>query len=153
MIDDSEAVKKAWARDGVIDVLRHCYDLILVYGQREIFDPVQAYEIPLDVSRKMRFVGYIPRNGCQAHPDEIRARYAPRTGRLVVVTLGGGGDGNLLMRSFLEGYRRLGVRPSFEVAAVTGPLMSPRRRERFVALSQTSCPGSVSSSTRIGCPT
>ena len=131
VIDDPVRVRAAWEREGVIEVLRNCYDRILVYGQRELFDPVREYRMPDDIAQKVRFVGYIPRNGQHATPDELRMRYAPRTGRLVVVTLGGGGDGNVLLHNFLEGYAALGENPPFEVVAVTGPLMSPRKRNRF----------------------
>jgi len=131
VIDEPEVVRANWKKHGVIDVLRECYDRILIYGQRDVFDPIREYGIPADVARKARFVGYIPRNGRKALPGALKARFAPRTGRLVVVTLGGGGDGNLVLRSFLEGYESLGENPAFEVVAVTGPLMSPGKRERF----------------------
>jgi len=133
IIDEPSAVRANWERNGIIDVLRECYDLILVYGQRHLFDPVRAYGIPDDVARKMKFVGYIPRNGREADPDDLRTRLAPRTGKMVLVTLGGGGDGDVLLRRFCRGYELLGSEPPFEVAAVTGPLMSPDKRRRFRA--------------------
>jgi len=95
-----------------------------------VFDPIQAYAIPDDIARKITFVGYIQRTA-RPHPRDFKTLYAARTGRLVLVALGGGGDGNLLLRSFFEGYERLGERPDFEVVAVTGPLMSPRKRAQF----------------------
>jgi predicted glycosyltransferase len=130
VIDEPERVKADWRRDGVYDVLRESYDRILVYGQRDLFDPIEAYAIPDDIARKITFVGYIPRTA-RPCPRDFKTRYAARTGRLVLVALGGGGDGNLLLRSFLEGFERLGERPDFEVVAVTGPLMSPRKRAQF----------------------
>jgi len=134
VIDERTAVRKVWARDGVIEVLRELYDLILIYGQRDLFDPVAQYAIPPDVARKMRFVGYIPRNGAvNADHCEIRSRLAPRTGRLVLVTVGGGGDGDRLLRRFLRGYEQLGDSAPFEALAVTGPLMSDRKRDQFKA--------------------
>lgn len=137
VIDDPATVRAAWKRDGVIDVLRECYDLIVVYGQREIFDPVSEYGIPDDIAAKVSFVGYIDRTPPAIDADAVRAVYAARTGKLIVVTLGGGGDGNLMLRAFLEGFRSLGERPPFEVVAVTGPLMSPGKRERFRGLAET----------------
>lgn len=128
VIDEPEAVRAAWKRDGIIDVLRRCYDRILVYGQREVFDPIDAYEMPPDLARKVEFVGYVGRNGARTDPGETRRRFAPRTGRLVAVTVGGGGDGAPLIRSFLKGYMGLGASAPFEVVIVTGPLMSPRKR-------------------------
>jgi len=133
IIDDPEAVRHAWDQEETVQVLRRDYDLILVYGQRDVFDPVREYRMPDDLAAKLRFVGYIGRNGPSASPVEIKERFAPRTGRLVVVTAGGGGDGNLLMSAFLEGYERLGTRPPFEVLMITGPLMSPRKRKRLLA--------------------
>ena len=133
VIDEPKVVKAAWAREGVIEVLRSCYDLILVYGQQEMFDPIRAYDLPPDVARKIEFVGYIRREGKKIETMDLRSRFAPRTGQLVVVTLGGGGDGNVLLRSFFEGYEALGKSSPFEVVAVTGPLMSPKKRARFQA--------------------
>ena len=133
IIDEPEAVRQAWAQEGTVAVLRQGYDLILVYGQRDVFDPVLEYGMPDDLAEKLRFVGYIGRNRPTGSPEEIKERFAPRTGRLVVVTAGGGGDGNLLMSAFLEGYERLGANPPFEVLMITGPLMSPRKRRRLLA--------------------
>jgi len=136
IIDDPMQVRRAWKRDGVLDVLRDHYDLILVYGSRDVYDVVDAYGIPSDIEKKMRFVGYIPRHGDENRSMALRAQYAPRTGRLVVVALGGGGDGNRLLSTFTEGYQRLNGAAPFEVVAVTGPLMSSRKRRRFTGLSQ-----------------
>jgi len=36
------------------------------------------------------------------------------------------------MNAFLNGYERLGTSPPFEVLVITGPLMSPRKRKRFL---------------------
>lgn len=131
VIDEPEAVRAAWKRDGVIDTLRNHYELILCYGQRDLFDPIEAYGIPDDVAEKIVFTGYIPRNGARVPVGDVLAQYAPRTGRLVVVTTGGGGDGNLLVRAMLEGYKQLGPDPDFELLIVTGPLMSPGKRRRL----------------------
>jgi predicted glycosyltransferase len=41
VIDEPRRVKKAGERDGVIDVLRHSYDHVIVYGQRDVFSSVR----------------------------------------------------------------------------------------------------------------
>lgn len=140
VIDEPESVRRAWTADGAYDALRRHYDLALVYGQKDVFDAVAEYRIPDDVARKVVFTGYLHRNHARTAPDEIRRRLAPRTGRLVVVTVGGGGDGNLIVRSFLEGYAALGADAPFEAFVVTGPLMSPKKRARIFA-SAGSIPG------------
>jgi len=136
IIDAPLLVRRSWKANGVIDVLRHDYDMIMVYGDRNVFDPVEAYGIPADIAAKTHFVGYIPRVGDAARAELLRAQYAPRTGRLVVVALGGGGDGNRLLSTFLDGYGRRGQSAPFEVLAVTGPLMSSRKRARFRSIGE-----------------
>jgi len=130
VIDEPEAVRRSWAREGVTEILRTRYDLILVYGQREFFDPIGEYEIPDDVAAKTVFVGYVGRSTSSADPEEIRRRYAPRTGRLVLATVGGGGDGNVLVHAMLGAADSIRP-PPFETLVVTGPLMSPGKRNRF----------------------
>ena len=131
VIDEPDAVRAAWAKDGALDVLRRDYDAVLVYGQPDVFDPIAEYGIPADVARRVTFVGYVPRTGSGTDPRALRARHAPRTGRLVLLTLGGGGDGDRLLAIALRAMERVAPAPSFELLAVTGPLMSPRKRERF----------------------
>jgi predicted glycosyltransferase len=131
VIDAPEQVRDAWRRDGVVDALRRLYDVIIVYGQRDVFDPITEYGIPPDVAAKMTFAGYIGRNGALSPPDELLRRYAPRTGRLVVVTVGGGGDGDGVVKMFLRGCERLGANRPFESVVITGPLMGHRKRSRF----------------------
>ncbi len=133
VIDEPTAVRAAWKQDGVIEALRRYYDEIFVYGQQDVFDPIEAYEIPADVASKVHFVGYIPRHGNADASRYLKQRFAPRTGRLVALTLGGGGDGDSVMERFCEAYERLGARLPFEVVAVTGPLMSASSRKRFLS--------------------
>jgi len=131
VIDESETVKAVWKKQDVLRVLRCCYDLILVYGQQELFDPIRQYDIPDDVAAKMKFVGYIPRHGRKAVGEKLKASMAPRTGRLVVVTLGGGGDGDRVLEAFLEGYGQLGAAPPFEAVVITGPQMGDEKQAYF----------------------
>ncbi|GAB4370006.1 MAG: glycosyltransferase family protein [Acidobacteriota bacterium] len=133
VIDEPQKVRRAFRASGTLDVIRRHYDRVLVYGTPEIFDPVREYSLPADVAEKLVFAGYLPRNGARTAPEAIRARYAPRTGRLVAVTAGGGGDGLPLMRAALRGYRALGPGAPFELLLVTGPLLSPRKRRRLQA--------------------
>ena len=137
VIDSPDRVRAAWARNNVIEILRSGYDRILVYGDPDVFDVVDAYGIPEDVASKLHYVGYIPRTGNRFAEKAIREKYAPKTGRLVVVALGGGGDGNTLLSTVLSAYRKLGARKPFEILAVTGPLMSARKRKRYCTTAGT----------------
>jgi predicted glycosyltransferase len=128
ILDDEETVLADWAREGVLPMIEECYDRIWVYGTPDVFDPRVRYRFPRAIAERVRFLGYVYRNGVVADPTPLRAEAASRTGKLVVVTVGGGGDGHRIIRKYLSalaGYPN-GTAP-FDSVIVTGPLMSERK--------------------------
>jgi len=105
--DDAQATIQQWRRDGVTAVLRDYYDEVWVYGRRDIYDVISEYELPEAISRKTRFMGHINRGPC-AHVDSVP------TNDEVLVTVGGGTDGEFLLRTYLhqaaQRVSRLGAR-------------------------------------------
>src|SRR5439155_17264 len=61
ILDEASEVRAAWDQDGTYELLEDIYDLILVYGQRDVFDPTSEYELSSAVAAKTRFVGYLVR--------------------------------------------------------------------------------------------
>src|SRR5437867_13115842 len=45
ILDDPVVVKKEWEREHVQQRLCEFFDLVLIYGQPEVFDSIQAYEL------------------------------------------------------------------------------------------------------------
>ncbi|HKB14751.1 MAG TPA: glycosyltransferase, partial [Planctomycetota bacterium] len=65
-----------------------------------------------------------------AEREAARATLGLDGRRLVLVTVGGGGDGDPLVRSYLKALRGA-ADPGYDSVIVTGPLMSPRKRSAF----------------------
>jgi predicted glycosyltransferase len=127
IVDEAPRVQRDWAREGVYDLLDRVYDRILVYGKPEIYDPVTEYRFSARAARKSRYVGYLRRQADRP-AETIRRELCPRTGRLVLVTAGGGGDGHELFRAMLAGLRARGGAPAFDCVLVGGPLMPEEDR-------------------------
>lgn len=121
ILDSPETVRRLWGEQHTIELLDELYDLILVYGCRDLFDVVEAYEIPSKVAAKVRYCGYV------ARPYVPAAAQAPAQRPLVLVTAGGGEDGHFLMDAYLRCLTQL---PDGCVRSliVTGPLMSEADR-------------------------
>jgi predicted glycosyltransferase len=134
VVDDAERVREAWTRDGVYGLLDDLYDRILVYGEETVFDVVRGYAFPAGAARKTRYVGYLGRP--PARPaDQVRAELGLRTGRLVLVTAGGGGDGYTVLRTYLDALRYdPRAADGFDSLLVTGPLMPQEERKELEAL-------------------
>jgi predicted glycosyltransferase len=134
VVDDAETVRRQWARQGVYDLLDNLYDLILVYGQPDVYDVIAEYKLSPRAARKTRFVGYLGRNPATRSPEHVRAELRLRTGRLVLLMAGGGEDGYELVRAVFESLDDQTASHQFDCLAIGGPLMPAAQRERLRAL-------------------
>jgi len=131
IIDEPQRVRAAWKRQETLSVLREHYDAVLLYGDRQLFDPVSEYGMPADLACRVFGTGYVVRNGGREQPEALRARLRLAGKKLVVVTTGGGGDGCRLLKTYLRGLSDLGPEPGFASFLVTGPFMSGRKKEQI----------------------
>jgi predicted glycosyltransferase len=130
IVDEAPRVQRDWEREGVYELLDRVYDRILVYGRREIYDPVAEYHFSPRAARKSRYVGYLRREADRS-ANAVRRELGLRTEKLVVVTAGGGGDGHTLFQVMLEGLRRTADRPRFDCVLVSGPFMPEESLRTF----------------------
>jgi predicted glycosyltransferase len=136
VVDDAPRVRASWGREGVYELLEDVYDLVLVYGDPRVYDVVSEYHLSQRVARKTRYVGYLARDSHRT-PEEVRRALGLRTEKLVVATVGGGGDGAELLEAVLRGLQQ--SNGGFDTLVVAGPLMPARLRERLAKLAD-SCP-------------
>jgi predicted glycosyltransferase len=128
IVDRPEVVRASWTKDGVYDALQELYDLVLVYGVREILDAGAAYGLSSELQARVRYCGYVTAGrGPLRDAAELRRELGVEEA-LVVATVGGGGDGFPLLHSFV---RAVGNLSGLTAVVVTGPLMAPGDRERI----------------------
>lgn len=140
ILDEGSRVRRAWLRDNVYDLLDNVYDLILVYGDQEAYDVVAEYGLSERAASKTKYVGYLGRGPARRQADELRGGLGLRTGRLVLVTAGGGEDGYELFRTTLEACRDYREARSLDWLLVSGPLMPPADRRRLRELVPRAAP-------------
>ena len=130
IMDDAASVKRDWQKKGVYEILDKLYSEIWVYGIREFYDPVQEYAISEAISRKMHFTGYIPRkvSDDKAVRQIKKEQRLNKNDKLVLVTIGGGGDGYNVMDTFLTMLESEMSSPPFKSVLITGPFMPRKKR-------------------------
>jgi predicted glycosyltransferase len=133
IIDAPEIVRRRWQVEGAYEAMQRFYDLVLVYGSRDVFDLAREYLLPQDVGGKVRYCGYLCTPARARYPERIRAQYTNGTGadtKLVVVTAGGGADAYPMMRAVLDVLPALRAREQIALVIIAGPFMSsPERRD------------------------
>ncbi|MFQ5598094.1 MAG: glycosyltransferase family protein [Nitrospiria bacterium] len=147
--DGGNQVRDQWRRQGIPPLMENRYDLILHYGNRMVYDPVSEYRLSRKVAEKMITCGYIGRRSPTCPPRKIRHRLKLKSGRLVVVTAGGGEDGFKLIDFYLnmlalsKGEKSMG----FDSLIIPGPLMSPSKRRRLQSYQSNGIPFTLLDST------
>ncbi|MEO1092960.1 MAG: glycosyltransferase [Pseudomonadota bacterium] len=129
VIDDPQPLLEEWQRKQVYPALRDFYDTIWVYGPREVFDPLTELPGFAEFASKVQFTGYLRRSmpsNVGAGAADVELPEPP----YILVTPGGGGDGEGLVDTVLRAYES---DPSLPWACVVlfGPFMNGEDRARF----------------------
>jgi predicted glycosyltransferase len=129
VMDDPGALETEWERKNAIPALNDYYDEIWVYGLPQICDPLAGLDLPPSVRRRMVYTGYLRRSAPEEGPA---AQPADADGEFLLVTAGGGGDGDGLFDWVLAAYENDpgGLPP---VLLVFGPFLLPERQAAFTA--------------------
>src|SRR3954462_6736396 len=102
VMDDPGALESEWARKNAVPALRDYYDEIWVYGLPQICDPLEGLDLPASVRRRMVYTGYlrrtVPSTSGAPQFDDLPE------GKFLLVTPGGGGDGDGLIDWVLAAY-------------------------------------------------
>ncbi len=129
VMDEPRLLEPEWQRKKVLPALRELYDEIWVYGLPQICDPLEGIGIPQRVRQKMVYTGYlhreVPTHGAPPRmPEMVQRPY-------VLVTTGGGGDGEGLIDWVLRTYEHDPLLP-YPALLVLGPFMQPERQAEFM---------------------
>ncbi len=128
VMDDPAALAQEWERKKIVPALRDLYDEIWIYGLPQINKPLTGIDVPPSVRHKMVYTGYLHRE-LPLHadiPHEIEEIDRP----FILVTSGGGGDGEDLVDWVLAAYEHDPNIP-YGAVIVFGPFMSATARESF----------------------
>lgn len=129
VMDAPHLLDAEWARKETMDKIDQFFDEIWVYGPNDFYDPLTGLDVPQSVRDRMEFVGFLQRQTVLSdegsHPlDEEDC---------ILVTTGGGGDGNDLVRDVLNAYKH---DPSLTTKAliVLGPYLPTDERHALTEL-------------------
>src|SRR6185437_13858911 len=129
VMDEPGLLAPEWERKNVLPALRDLYDDIWVYGLPQICDPLAGIDLPRSVRKKMTYTGYLPRT--------LPTKPTPPTPLLkiaepfILVTTGGGGDGEAIIDWVLRAYETDSGLP-YPALLVLGPFMHSDRQTEFL---------------------
>ena len=133
VLDEPARLADEWVRKNAAPALRDYYDRIWVYGLGAVCNPLAGVPLPPGVTNKLVYTGYLRREApagglSEAAADAVAASREP----YVLVTSGGGGDGEALFDQVLAAYEH---DPELPLSAVLlfGPFMPAAVRDALRA--------------------
>ncbi|MTI09334.1 hypothetical protein E1160_05980 [Rhodospirillaceae bacterium RKSG073] len=128
VMDDPDLLEPEWERKGAMPALENLYDEIWVYGLPQICKPLDGMHVPESVLRKMVYTGYLEREvPSEAIKPYIISKFDPP---YLLVTPGGGGDGDLMVDWVLRAYENHKNLP-YPALIVFGPFMQSEQQNAF----------------------
>lgn len=129
VMDEPALLVPEWERKGARDTLVRSYDEIWVYGLEDIYRPLAALDLPADVEERITYTGYLRRE-IPATPS--LTRYPKITKQpFILVTTGGGGDGDDLIDWVISAYEQDEAIPMPSLI-VFGPFVNRDMRGSFM---------------------
>ena len=129
VMDEPRLLAPEWERKKAVPALKSLYDEIWVYGLPQICNPLEGIDLPASVRRKMFYTGYLRRTSPEERPTHHLPAITKRP--YILVTTGGGGDGEGLIEWVLRAYESDSFIP-YPALLVLGPFMQPERRDEFL---------------------
>lgn len=131
IMDDAASTIATWKRKKIYRVMEQFYDEIWIYGAEKYYNPVKEYRIPEPTSRKVRYLGYLPRK-VPAEEEVTRTckqlRIDPNN-KYILAIAGGGGDGAEILINFLAFLEKHGADYHQRPIIVTGPFLPEEQRK------------------------
>jgi predicted glycosyltransferase len=131
VMDDPSALETEWERKNAVPALSDYYDELWVYGLPQICDPLEGIELPASVRRRMVYTGYLRRQVGRSAAASTDTRGLP-DGDFLLVTPGGGGDGEEVVDRVLAAYEH-DPGPLPPALIVYGPFMVAERQAAYEA--------------------
>ncbi|WP_234221700.1 glycosyltransferase family protein [Ruegeria pomeroyi] len=122
VLDEPEVLAAEWARKGAVAATERFYDEIWVYGLRSVYDPTAGLPLSPEAQARMHWTGYLRR--------DLGPVGTPPHQPYVLITPGGGGDGEAMVSLVLSAYEQ---DPTLSPRAVLvyGPFLSGDTRAEF----------------------
>ena len=122
ILDEPQQVEREWRPYQMRERIAKYYDEVLIYGDRAVFDPIQAYDFPADLEARTHFCGYVLSLENEQSLENFERPFpsaSKRTRPVVLATTGGGEDGYRILENFIRASKSA----EWHGVVIAGPMM------------------------------
>lgn len=126
VMDSAELLEREWAPKNMLSKIAGLYDDVWIYGPKDFWDPLNGLDIPDRIQDITRHVGFLPRD----LPTGDKGKSHSLPDDYILVTAGGGGDGEDIMSMVLSA-REHDRNLVYPLVLVPGPFMRHETRDEI----------------------
>ncbi len=130
VLDDKQTLLDEWVKKQVFPNIDTLYDEIWIYGVRDFYQPLEGLPLEASVKEKIVYTGFLKRL-----PERVEMDEMIESTPYILVTPGGGRDGQMLIELVLKAYSSGDTLP-YHAVIVLGPFMNVDVRQRFHKLAE-----------------
>ncbi|MBV9076661.1 MAG: hypothetical protein JO048_04155 [Methylobacteriaceae bacterium] len=129
VMDEPSLLVPEWERKGATEILARFYDEIWVYGLRDVYRPLESLGLPARIASRTTYTGYLRRD--LPLPSAFAPNLPITQEPFILVTTGGGGDGDDMIDWVISAYEADPAIPH-PALIVFGPFINRERRAGFL---------------------
>ena len=126
VMDSPSAMQRDWDKDNTLEKITQFYDRVWIYGPESFWQPLAGLDVKEKLLNRLLYTGFLRRE--LSTMQQMELHHIPE--KFILVTTGGGGDGNTLMEQVLAA-RELDISSDYPLLMVLGPFMKSEYRERI----------------------
>ncbi len=139
ILDRADTTHKYWKKKGYFNVIEHYYHQVLILGSKTVYDASRLYRFPLACQQLVHYCGYLQRPGKDLKNTEwVREQLGIGKEKVILVTTGGGADGEQILTHFLQFWRHHDLGKDVHAVIVHGPELCPRTQQQITSIA-TQC--------------
>ncbi len=128
ILDDPAVTTPIWKANKYFETIETFYHEVWIFGSRQVFDAVRAYQMPPGVARKVIYTGYLIKPTVRHINTPIPTFSKNADSPLSLIMVGGGGDGFPVLKAVIDGVRQGFATNPLRNLIFTGPEMPPEKR-------------------------
>ncbi len=137
ILDAAKTTKKYWKKKGYFDAIDRHYERILILGCKAVYDSSRIYRFPLSCLEKVHYCGYLKKTHSHLKSTQwVRNQLGIQQEKIVLVTIGGGADGEHVLKGFMEFWHKQNLGKNVHAVVIHGPELSSLAQQHLTEYSK-----------------
>ncbi len=135
ILDRPDVTHRYWRKKGYFNVIEHYYNQVLILGDKTVYDAARLYHFPFACQQLVHYCGYLRRSGEDLKDAQwVRKQLGIGKEKIILLTTGGGADGERILTHFLQFWRRHDLGKDVHAVVVHGPELCPQTQQQITSI-------------------